>query len=489
MLELIGQRHRVCQGVSRRELLQAGGAGLFGLTLPQLLRAEEASAVIKPRAKSVIFVFLFGGPSQLETFDMKPEAASKVRGPFSPIASRTPDLRICELLPRCAAISDKFAVLRTLSHTFNDHSGGGHYVQTGKRWQIPIGAGFNATPQDWPSIGSVVEYLAQNKISPYSSGAVASGKDADLPRYIVLPNSLGKIQTYTVRLKRPGEYAGWLGRGYDPVTTSIEKKDDKDNPYFRSCDDSELTFQIDGLISPAAVTLDRLNRRGSLLRQFDQRLQQIDQEKTLSAYDRYQQRALALVTSERTRTALDLRQEPAALRDRYGRHLFGQSALMARRLVEAGVRYVTVHWDAPDGYSWDSHQNSKDVGQHLIPGLDQTLSALLTDLDDRGLLDETLVVCLGEMGRTPTGNANWGRDHWSTLFPAVLAGAGIRGGVVHGQTDKDAAYAVTPPYKPEDLAATIYHALGIDPELRLPDTQGRPVALIEDGQPIQELFG
>jgi len=489
MLELIGQQRRVCQGVSRRELLQAGGAGLFGLTLPQLLRAEEASAVIKPRAKSVIFLFLFGGPSQLETFDMKPEAASRVRGPFSPIASRTPDLRICELLPRCAAISDKFAVLRTLSHTFNDHSGGGHYVQTGKRWQIPIGAGFNATPQDWPSIGSVVEYLAQNKMSPYSSSAVASGKDADLPRYIVLPNSLGKIQTYTVRLKRPGEYAGWLGRGYDPVTTSIEKKDDKDNPYFRSCDDAELTFQIDGLISPAAVTLERLNRRGSLLRQFDQRLQQIDQEKTLSAYDRYQQRALALVTSERTRTALDLRQEPAALRDRYGRHLFGQSALMARRLVEAGVRYVTVHWDAPDGYSWDSHQNSKDVGQHLIPGLDQTLSALLTDLDDRGLLDETLVVCLGEMGRTPTGNANWGRDHWSTLFPAVLAGAGIRGGVALGQTDKDAAYAVTPPFKPEDLAATIYHALGIDPELRLPDTQGRPVALIEDGQPIQELFG
>ena len=192
---------------------------------------------------------------------------------------------------------------------------------------------------------------------------------------------------------------------------------------------------------------------------------------------------------ERTRQALDLRKESDATRDRYGRHLFGQSTLMARRLVEAGVRYVTVHWDAPDGYSWDSHLNSKDVGDHLIPGLDQTLSALLIDLDERGMLDETLVVCLGEMGRTPTGNANWGRDHWSTLFPAVIAGAGVRGGTVHGQTDKDAAYAVSPPYKPEDFASTIYYALGIDHEMRLPDAQGRPVGLVEDGKPILELFG
>lgn len=481
MLEILGRNQTVCHGMSRRSLIQAGGAGLFGLTLPNLMRAEEASVRPKGRARSVIFLFLFGGPSQLETFDMKPEAASKIRGPYSPIPSRTPDLRICELLGRCAAISDKFAVVRTLSHSFNDHSGGGHFVQTGKRWQIPIGAGFNATPQDWPSYGSVVEYLSQQRAS--------LTERKDLPNYVVLPNSLGKIQTYTVRLKRPGEYAGWLGRSYDPITTSIEKKDEKDNPYFRNCADDELTFQIDGLMAPEAVTLDRLHRRQTLLSQFDQRLQKLDQQKSLSAYDRYQQRALSLVTSQRTRNALDLRQEPAGIRDRYGRHLFGQSTLMARRLVEAGVRYVTVHWDAPDGYSWDSHVNSKDVGQHLIPGLDQTLSALLTDLDERGLLDETLVVCLGEMGRTPTGNANWGRDHWSTLFPAVFAGAGIRGGIVLGQSDKDAAYAITPPYKPEDLAATIYQALGIDPELRLPDALGRPVALIDDGVPITELFG
>ena len=486
MLEILGGTQSVCDGVSRRRLLQAGGAGLFGMSLPKLIQAEEAFPGTKPGAKSVIFLFLFGGPSQLETFDMKPEAASKIRGPYSPIASRTPGLLISEKLSRCAAVSDKFAVVRTLSHSFNDHSGGAHYVQTGKRWHIPIGGGFNATPQDWPSMGSVVDYLDQNLIQ---RGSDQPPKSGDLPSYVVLPNSLGKIQTYSVQLKRPGEYGGWLGRGYDPITTSIDKKDANDNPYFRTCADEELTFQIDGLVSQDAMTLDRVGRRQSLLTQFDRQLQRLDSERTLSAYDKFQQRALSLVASERTRKALDLRQESAAIRDRYGRHLFGQSTLMARRLVEAGVRYVTVHWDAPDGYSWDSHVNSKDVGDHLIPGLDQTLSALLIDLDERGLLDETLVVCLGEMGRTPTGNANWGRDHWSTLFPAVIAGAGVRGGIVLGQTDRDAAYAVTPPYRPEDFAATVYHALGIDSEIRLPDSQGRPVGIVDDGKPILELFG
>lgn len=485
MLNILGRSQTVCGGVSRRELLQVGGGGLFGMSLTKLLQAQDASPSVRPKAKSVIFLFLFGGPSQLETFDMKPHATSKVRGPYMPIASRTPDLQICEKLPQCAAISDKFAVVRTLSHSYNDHSGGAHYVQTGKRWHIPIGGGFNTTPQDWPSLGSVVDYLTQN---PTRFSQMSKNHETGLPSYIVLPNSLGKIQTYSVQLKRPGEYGGWLGRGYDPVTTSIDKKNANDNPYFRPCVDDELTFQIEGLVSQDAMNATRLGRRESLLTQFDRNLQRLDSGKTLSAYDRFQHRALSLVASERTRKALDLRQESANLRDRYGRHLFGQSTLMARRLVEAGVRFVTVHWDAPDGYSWDSHVNSKDVGDHLIPGLDQTLSALLIDLEDRGLLDETLVVCLGEMGRTPTANANWGRDHWSTLFPVVIAGAGVRGGVALGQTDKDAAYAVTPPYRPEDLAATIYHALGIDSELRLPDAQGRPVSIVDEGSPILELF-
>ncbi len=516
MLELLGRTRSVCGGVSRRELLQAGGAGLFGLTLPKLLQAEEvlkrqSDAAIKPRAKSVIFVMLFGGPSQLETWDMKPHATDKIRGPLSPIASRTPDLRVCELLPKLAAISDKYAILRTLSHDFNDHSGGGHFIQTGKRWHIPIGGGFNATPQDWPSMGSVVEYLALNKNKSSLSGtALAAGSSQppsnvrpaasavplrnqnaspNLPSYVVVPNYLGRLQKYTSKLIRPGEYAGWLGRGYDPITTMVNKKNDDDDPYQRICSEDELTFQIEGLVASEALTLDRLNSRQSLLTQFEQQLRRLGNEKVLLAYDRFQQRALSLVASERTRKALDIKQESPELRDRYGRHLFGQSALMARRLVEAGVRYVTVHYDCPNGYGWDSHLNNKEIESYLLPSLDQTLSALLTDLHERGLLDETLVVCLGEMGRTPQLNRSGGRDHWSTLFPAVLAGAGIRGGIALGQTDKDAAFAVTPPYKPEDLAATIYHALGIDHEMRLPDTQGRPVGLIDDGQPIMELFG
>ncbi|MCX7410587.1 MAG: DUF1501 domain-containing protein [Planctomycetota bacterium] len=518
MLELLGRNRSVCSGVSRRELLQAGGAGLFGLSLPKLLQAEEAlqkagaeHAAIKPRAKSVIFVMLFGGPSQLETWDMKPLAPDKIRGPLSPIACRTPGLVMCEMLPKLAAISDKFAILRTLSHDFNDHSGGGHFVQTGKRWHIPIGAGFNATPQDWPSIGSVVEYLALNKAS-LSGKALAAGSSQmlledrpaasalpltkqnaspNLPSYVVVPNYLGRLQKYTSKLIRPGEYAGWLGRGYDPITTMVNKKDDDDDPYMRTCSDAELTFQIEGLVASEALTLDRLNSRQSLLTQFEQQWRRLDNgnEKVLSAYDRFQRRALSLVASERTRKALDIKQESPELRDRYGRHLFGQSALMARRLVEAGVRYTTVHFDCPNGYGWDSHINNKEVEGYLLPSLDQTLSALLTDLDERGLLDETLVVCLGEMGRTPQLNRSGGRDHWSMLFPALIAGAGIRGGSTVGQTDKDAAYAVTPPHSPQDLAATIYHALGIDHEMRLPDAQGRPVGIMDDGTPIKELFG
>lgn len=466
-------------GTTRRALLQAGGAGLLGLSLPRVLQAEAGQPFQRARAKSVIFLFLFGGPSQHETFDLKPLAPEKIRGHFMPIASRTPGLQICEKFPNLAARSDKFAVVRSFSHDFHDHSGGGHYIQTGKRWHIPIGGGFNATPKDWPSMGSVVDCLATDHFGP----------PKELPNYAVVPNSLGRLQTYSVQLVRPGEYAGWLGRAYDPVTTRIEKRDNKDDPYFRDCTDAELTFQLDGLVSSSDIPAARLERRHSLLEQFDLQLATLETSRNLSAYDRFQQRALNLVTSKNTRAALDLSQETPEKRDRYGRHLFGQSALMARRLVEAGVRFVTVHWDAPNGYGWDSHINAKDVGDHLLPKFDQTASALLDDLSERGLLDETLVVAVGEMGRTHTVNRTGGRDHWATLFPGMLAGAGIRGGITYGESDKDGAYPVSEPLGPERLAATIYHALGIDPEVRLPDQQGRPVPIIEDPRPLVDLFG
>jgi hypothetical protein len=501
MLQILGSPSRTCAGLSRRQWLEIGGAGLLGLNVPRLLAAEEAlgqtqstadappaavssaaasaSAAGRPRARSVIFLYLFGGPSQLETFDLKPDAPDTVRGPFRPIASRTPDLRICEHLPRLAELSDRFCVLRTLSHAYNDHSTAAHYIQTGHPWHVPIGGGFNATEKDWPAMGSVVEYVDQHTPGPVR----------EIPSYVYLPNRLGHLQTYSTRLDRPGQYAGWLGRGYDALATDIRKRDDADNPFYRACQEDELDFRIKGLASDADLTLDRLDRRRGLLAQFDIARRGLDAADSTAAYDRFQRRALALVSSEKTRAALDLRHEPAALRDRYGRHLFGQATLLGRRMVEAGARFVTVAWDAPDGYGWDSHVHSDDVKRHLLPGLDQALSALLLDLDPRGLLQETLVVALGEMGRTPNGTGTWGRGHWSTLFPAVLAGGGIRGGVVHGRSDKHAAFAVEPPMSPEDLAATIFHALGIDPGLRIADAQGRPTSVVDGGRPLVELFG
>jgi hypothetical protein len=466
------------RGLTRRQLLQAGGAGLVGMSLPRLLAAESAGASVKPRARSVMFLFQFGGPSQLETFDMKPAAPEKIRGPFRPIASRTPGLQICEHLPRLASVSDKFCVLRTMTHNYNDHSGAGHYMQTGKRWHLPIGGGFNATALDWPSMGSVVEFAGRSS---------ANSPIREIPAYVVLPNSLGRLEE-SGQYTRPGEYAGWLGRTYNPLSTTVDKKNLQDNPYWRDCTDEELTFQIDGLISSAELTSERIRKRQSLLEQLDEGKRQLERGSG-GELDSFRQQALTLVTSGAARRALDIRDESPKLRDRYGRHLFGQSCLMGRRLVEAGARFVTVHYDCCDGYSWDSHLHSEDLRKHLLPTFDQALAALLTDLDDRGLLDETLVVAVGEMGRTPQANAQWGRGHWSTLFPAVLAGAGIRTGCTYGASDKDGAYPIDHPTSPEDLAATIYHALGIDPQMRLRDPQGREVSLVDGGKPVLDLFG
>ncbi len=478
MLNIRSKPRRAHGQWTRRQLLQAGGAGLLGMSLPQLLAAEKSGRALKPRARSVMFLFQFGGPSQLETFDMKPAAPEKIRGPFKPIASRTPGLRICEHLPRLAEVSDKYCVLRTLTHGYNDHSGAGHYMQTGKRWHLPIGGGFNATAIDWPSMGSVVEFVGRQNTAKLQR---------EMPAYVVLPNSLGRLEE-SGQYKRPGEYAGWLGRTFNPLTTTVDKKNLQDNPYWRDCTDQELTFQIEGLISPQELPPARIRNRQSLLEQLDGARRTLEHG-SFAELDSFRQEALTLVTSGAARRALDIREEAPRLRDRYGRHLFGQSCLMGRRLVEAGARFVTIHYDCCDGYSWDSHLHSDDLRKHLLPTFDQALAALLTDLEDRGLLDETLVVAVGEMGRTPQATAQWGRGHWSTLFPAVLAGAGIRAGSTFGSSDKDAAYPIERPTSPEDLAATIYHALGVDAGMRLRDPQGREVTLVDGGKPLLDLFG
>jgi hypothetical protein len=473
MLTILSEPRRVCSGLTRRELLQIGGAGLLGVNLPGVLQAEAARVVQKARARSVLFLFLFGGPSQLETFDMKPAAPSGIRGPFKPIASRTPGLLVCEHLPRLAALSNKYAVVRTVTHRHNDHNAC-HYIQTGHPMPpAPRGAaGVDATEKDWPAIGSVLEYL-DRRAGP-----------RNFPSYVYLPNRLGHIQGYD----RSGQYAGWLGRAYNALATEVRKRGPRDNPYFRPCGDDELQFRIQGLATGPELTLDRLRARRRLVEQFDAKRSALERGAARS-FDDVRQRAYALVTSGKVRDALDIRREPDRLRDRYGRHLFGQAALMGRRMIEAGARFATVLWDAPDGYSWDSHLHSEDVKNYLLPGLDQALSALLTDLEDRGLLDETLVVCLGEMGRSPRGNARWGPDHWSYCFPALLAGAGTLGGAVHGRSDKDAAYPAESPVSPEDLAATVFHALGISSATRIFDAQNRPVPIVEGGTPLVRLFG
>jgi uncharacterized protein (DUF1501 family) len=286
---------------------------------------------------------------------------------------------------------------------------------------------------------------------------------------------------------RPGEHAGWLGASYNPLTTRIDKKSLTDNPYWRDCSDEELTFQLEGMSQRDGITLDRMLNRQSLLVQFNDQRRQLERIGA-PAMDSFRQRALALVTSDKTREALDIKKENSGLRDEYGRHLFGQSCLMARRLIEAGVRFVTVHYDCVDGYSWDSHVHSDDVKKSLLPTFDQGYSALIRDLDQRGMLDDTLVIATGEMGRTPKATAQWGRDHWSTLFSLQIAGAGIPGGTTYGTSDKEAAFATEKPVSPEDLAATVYHALGIDHEMRVPNIDGRPTPIVDGGSPVTALW-
>jgi len=486
MLNILGRTRRVCSGLTRRQLLEVGGAGLLGVGLPQVAAAEAAGGVSgSPRAKSVMFLYLFGGPSQLETFDMKPEAPSNVRGPFGSIASRTSGMRVCEYLPGLAQRSDRYCVIRTVSHPQNDHNAA-HIIQTGH--PMPTAergpANVNAAPNDWPAMGSVVKYLDR---SPGGDRA------RPIPGYVYLPNRHGEIQLGG-RYDRLGQYAGWLGPEYNALATRIRKRRHGDNPYFRDCTEEELQFQFHGLSLGDGITLDRLNRRQGLLDQFESARRELDTASRVVEYGGYRQAALEMVTSTKLKDALDIRRETDSLRDRYGRHLFGQSLIIGRRMIEAGTRFVTVIWDMPDGApsGWDSHEGMTDsLKNHLLPGLDQGVSALLDDMADRGLLDETLVVCLGEMGRTPKfmnrGKSD-GRDHWSYCFPVLLAGAGIAGGTLLGRSDNIAAYPLDHPVSPQDLTCTIFDALGIDPHSTIRDKENRPVPLVNSGRALHELY-
>jgi hypothetical protein len=465
--------------VTRRETLQAGALALFGgMNLPTLMRAE-ANPVHPGKAKSVILLYLLGGAATQDMWDLKPDAPSEVRGDFKPIATSAPGIRICEHLPLMAGWMHKAAIVRSLNHKAGCHNCLPSY--TGFEQPMPDQ---HPRETDPPSMGSVCEYLR------HIEGRASIDR---FPDYVYMPCWLGWGQVF----RRAGPYAGFLGKRFDGLTTECSPYRDKDTkpttPGHPNIVRGE-PFLPDSTL-PVEMTIDRLNHRRGLLQQIDDRVRMVEAHSGLGQYDRTQQRAFQLLTSRQARAAFDLSTEDPRMVDRYGRTLFGHSTLIARRLVEAGVRFVNVTWDLfwdrvqVDYDAWDTHtRNFPILKENKLPGLDQTFSALMEDLQARGLLDETLVVVMSEMGRTPRINGSGGRDHWTFCYSALFAGAGIRGGTVYGASDAQAAYVKDMPVSTGDICATIYRCLGIDPEMTVPDRAGRPVPIANGGQAVSAIL-
>jgi hypothetical protein len=455
-------QHRV--GINRRELLQVGYSGLLGIGLSSLLaRPVGAAQATGPAAsgarapKSVILIFLTGAPSHLDMFDLKPDAPADIRGEFRPIATRAPGVWVCEHLPRLAAQADKFAIVRSLAHRDNNHLVATHHLLTGH--QQP-GAFFDkvASRDDWPNYSSALDYLR-----PRSDG---------------LPTGVN-LATFLMQgpLTWPGQHAGFLGPRHDPWQIAR--------------DPGAADFGMDSLRPAAGIDVTRLGDRAALLQEVDGQQAWLADQAAAQRLSDQQRLAFSILASGRIARAFAMDQEPTAMRDRYGRHLFGQSLLLARRLVEAGVPVVQANMGAAQ--TWDTHSsNFPTLRDRLLPPLDRGVAALLADLESRGLLEETLVVLLGEFGRTPristvSASATPGRDHWAPCFFGLFAGAGVRGGQVIGSSDRIGAYPSTTPFSPDDVGATVYHALGVDPAAEVRDRQGRPVQL-NRGEVIQALF-
>jgi hypothetical protein len=473
MLHILGSRTRLCDGITRREALRAGGLGMLGLSLGHLFRAEHsrAASVTKQTAgfgksKRCILLYLYGAPSQLETFDLKPDAPSDVKSQFRPIETSARGVSICEHLPRTAKVMDRVTLIRSLTSPYNIHNVA--YAISGlPKTDIPM----ELNPRDsrhWPCFGSVLDYLETR----------AGKKRTDMPIQVALP---WKFSSRSEPFRRGGPYSGFLGGGYDPVWAEFHGTATDGDPY-RGIE-PKLSFQVAPPGSPS-LTLDRLERRRSLLQQFEQAKRTIPES---SGFDRHQQRALELMSSSKMGRALDVQREPRSLRERYGMTLFGQATLAARRLVENGSRLATVFWDEfkDANTAWDTHVKQETrLKDELLPGFDRAYSALIEDLELRGLLDETLVIVLSEHGRTPKLNRTpgGGREHWSGAFCALLAGGGVKRGHLVGSTDREAGFPKDQPVSPKDMLATIYHLLGIDPQTHLDDREGRPVALVPDGK-------
>ena len=461
MLSILGRNVRLCDGISRREALRVGGLGFTGLALPDLFRARasepRASSGTFGKAKACIVVFNYGGPSHLDLWDLKPDAPAEIRGEFKPTATNVPGVAISEHLPRLARLADRYAIVRSVTHNDNDHAIGAYLALTGYSHpkHLTLGIEPPATPQDMPSLGSVVAKLrpATRPVFPY----VALG---DL-RHFGNNDGLGAT-------------AGCLGATYEPFTLPFETRTN------RVVDTRSVTAVMADTrgtdLTGRRTLLEHMNRAAPGLRT-------AAEARTLEDASR---RAYELLSTSATREAFDVSREPQKVRDAYGPDPFARNCLLARRLVEAGVPLTTLY--SVGNRDWDTHGgNFRDLKTTLAPQMDRGFSALLSDLNARGLLDETLVVWMGDMGRTPKVNRDAGRDHWSFCYSVVLAGAGIRGGRVYGSSDRTAAYPSTNPVSPADLAATIYHCLGIDPRGQMTDQQGRPIE-VSRGALVQALW-
>jgi hypothetical protein len=465
MLSILGRGIRLCDGISRREVLRVGGLAFTGLMWSDMLRARAASqASRKPgrgniaKAKSCILIFNYGGPSHIDTLDLKPDAPQEIRGEFKPIATRAQGMSITEHLPRLAALANRYAVIRSVNHRDNDHAIGTYFALTGYHHpkNAILGIEPPATPQDMPSLGSVVSKLRPAPESGFS--------------YVTLGDlrHLGNNDSM-------GQNAGCLGKAFDPFTVPFVR------PVNGVLDSKGVTSQWRNVDSP------RLAGRRQLLHQMTCVAPALEVTAAMGALDGYTRRAFELLSSPASREALNLGKEPARIRDAYGPTPFAQNCLLARRMVEAGVPMVTVY--SVGNRDWDTHGNNFQLlKQTLLPVMDRGLSALLHDLDSRGLLDETLVVWMGDMGRTPRINKGAGRDHWSFCYSILMAGSGVRGGQVYGSSDRSAAYPSTQPVSPADIATTIFHCLGIDPHAHMTDQQGRPL-IAGTGKPVHGLLG
>lgn len=456
MLTLSGRAFGNCEGMSRRALLRAGTLGAFGVTLPGWLRARaEAGQAGKgrPDDKSVILVWLDGGPPQHETYDPKPEAPAEYRGPLKAIDTAVPGVQVSELLPYHARMLDRMCLLRSMHHDNGDHFAAAHWMLTGY-----LGSNAVNLAQQFPSAGSIIAKL---------KGAKRSG----MPAYVGLPH------THSVGLA-PGYHASaYLGVAYNPFTADGDPNNDG--------------YKVANLDLPAGVSVDRLNGRRTLLASFDQSRRDVAASGLMENLDRFGQQAYEMVSGPAARTAFDLKQEDPRLRDRYGRHQWGQSALLARRLVEAGVRFVTLTFGG-----WDWHSSLDKVSHSVLPILDHAVGSLIDDLDARGLLDSTAVIVMGEFGRTPKINTGGvpnvdpvpGRDHWGQVMSVLAAGGGFARGKVVGSSSPRGEHPRETPVKPQDLTVTLYRLLGLDPETAFLDRTGRPITIGSSGRVIDGMI-